>query len=100
MNKRTETDFLGSVEIPSDALYGINALRASANFPDITRFHHSWYCAMGIVKKACYLTYRKYSDAVKNKYPNSIASKTFFHSEIIEALISAANEVAEGFHFH
>ena len=47
--KRSEKDFLGTVEIPADALYGINTLRAFENFqmsgrtlaeyPEIIRAH-------------------------------------------------------------
>lgn len=30
---RTETDFLGSISLPADCLYGIETARAIANFP-------------------------------------------------------------------
>ena len=41
--KRIERDSLGQKEIPSDALYGINAFRASENFPGDASFPIEWY---------------------------------------------------------
>ena len=51
---RTETDSLGSLEIPADALYGIHTQRAVENFP-LTgrRVHAELICAYGAVKLAC-----------------------------------------------
>ncbi|HEY3276060.1 MAG TPA: aspartate ammonia-lyase [Syntrophorhabdaceae bacterium] len=54
MESRTENDFLGSLEVPADAYYGIHTLRASSNFtisglrvpPEMVR-------AMAQVKMAC-----------------------------------------------
>ena len=66
---RKEQDFLGEMEIPSDALYGIHSLRARENFPDSTAFHKEWYEAIGIVKKACYMTSRDYFAAASLKFP-------------------------------
>ena len=56
MEQRKETDFIGSVKLPTNALYGIHSVRAKENFPDTTPFHREWYMALGVVKKACYLT--------------------------------------------
>lgn len=50
---RTEKDFLGSKEVPVEAYYGVQTLRAVENFP-ITgyRIHKELIKAMAIVKKA------------------------------------------------
>jgi len=32
-NTRMETDFLGTKEVPKDAYYGIQTMRAAENFP-------------------------------------------------------------------
>jgi len=50
---RTEKDFLGSMEVPADAYYGIQTLRAAQNFP-ITgyRIHERLIVALALVKKA------------------------------------------------
>ncbi|UQZ85143.1 Aspartate ammonia-lyase [Paenibacillus konkukensis] len=50
---RVEKDFLGSKEVPMDAYYGIQTLRAVENFP-ITgyRIHEELIRAMAVVKKA------------------------------------------------
>src|SRR5690348_2292022 len=53
---RIEKDFLGSKEVPADAYYGIQTLRAVENFP-ITgyRIHEDLIKALAIVKKAAVL---------------------------------------------
>ncbi|HLO61221.1 MAG TPA: lyase family protein [Bacteroidales bacterium] len=96
---RTEQDFLGAVQIPDDALYGINADRASRNFPDATRFFPEWYQALGSVKKACYITYKHYAETVHQKYPGKILPTPLIDPSVIDALIEAANEVEQGNHF-
>jgi aspartate ammonia-lyase len=96
---RKETDFIGTVEIDDEALFGIHSLRAVMNFPDSTRFHYEWYQAVGTVKKACLLTYLNYSDAVKKKHPGIQLPVPLIDDRIIEALISAAGEVENGQHF-
>jgi len=51
---RTETDSLGSMEIPADALYGIHTRRAIENFPLSGRpVHPELIRAYGAVKLAC-----------------------------------------------
>ena len=39
---RIESDLIGSMEVPADALYGVQTLRGIENFP-ISRFHLSDY---------------------------------------------------------
>ncbi len=95
---RTETDFIGSVEIPVDALYGIHSLRAVHNFPDKTPFHQEWYQAMGTVKKACYMTYARFADSVRSKYPEANLPQPLIERNIIDALVSAAAEVENNLH--
>ncbi|MFC0271491.1 aspartate ammonia-lyase [Metabacillus herbersteinensis] len=53
---RIESDFLGSKEVPKEAYYGIQTLRATQNFP-ITgyRIHEDLIKALAIVKKAAAL---------------------------------------------
>lgn len=53
---RIEKDFLGEKEIPKDAYYGVQTMRAVENFP-ITgyRLHPSLIVAMAMVKKAAAL---------------------------------------------
>ncbi|WP_047151335.1 aspartate ammonia-lyase [Aneurinibacillus tyrosinisolvens] len=55
-NYRIEKDFLGEKEVPVDAYYGVQTLRAVENFP-ITgyRLHGALIVAMAIVKKAAAL---------------------------------------------
>jgi len=64
------------MQIPEEALYGIHSLRARNNFPDRTPFHAEWYRALGLVKKACYLTARDYFEAVIRKYFEQTAERT------------------------
>jgi len=96
---RKEKDFLGEIEIPKEALYGIHSCRAAANFPDQTAFHVEWYKAMGIVKLACYNTYRQFKKAVLERYTEDVAPINFFSNEIIFALEKSATEVSLGEHY-
>jgi aspartate ammonia-lyase len=95
---RKEQDFLGEMEIPSEALYGIHSRRARENFPGSTAFHKEWYEAIGIVKKACYITSRDYFAAASLKFPEKNI-KTL-PAGLLDALILSASEVAEGLYFH
>lgn len=79
---RIEKDFLGEREIPVDAYYGIQTLRAIENFP-ITGYtiHPELIKALGIVKKAAALA-------------NMTAG--LLSKDIGDAIVAAADEVIEG----
>ena len=94
---RIEKDSLGQKQIPSDSLYGIHAVRAKENFPGNTQFPVEWYKAVGVTKLACYKTYRKFRDAAIEKFGESLPVKVI-NNDILDALIEAAAEVAEGNH--
>lgn len=113
---RTEKDTFGQREIPREALYGIHALRARENFPGTTPFNLHWYSATGTVKQACYLTaidfFRlagpllKPDSANPETNPMLMGDFQIFRESsaggretILNALVSAAGEVAEGDHF-
>jgi len=96
---RIEHDFLGDKSIPSDALYGIHAVRAVENFPDTTRFHAEWYRAVGLTKLACYLTYQNFKKATTESYTPDKIPFTLMEDKVVKALIEAAEEVSEGKHF-
>ncbi len=96
---RLETDYIGAIEIPKDALFGIHAQRAKNNFPDKTRFSIHWYKALGLVKKACYLTYKDFKQAASSSFDISKLTMKFIPDEIINLLVQAADEVAEGKYF-
>lgn len=96
---REERDFIGAVEIPDDALYGIHASRARANFPDNTPFHIEWYKAMGLVKRACYTTAEAYFIALNEKYGPTPNSSLITPNSLLPPLLSAATEVSEGRYF-
>jgi aspartate ammonia-lyase len=56
---RTEKDFLGEMQIPADALYGIHTARAIENFPLARRpVPAALVTAYGTVKLACAMTNR------------------------------------------
>ncbi len=96
---RIESDSIGERRIPADALYGIHALRAKENFPDTSPFPLEWYKAVGITKLACYNTYRKFRDAAIKKIGKNPPLR-IIDDAILDALISAAGEVAKGDHFN
>ena len=92
---RTDHDYLGPMEIPGDALYGIHSARAFENFQNHTVFHQEWYQAVGDVKYACYETYANFRALSIEKYGDALPVQ-FFETPTIEALQQAANEVAMG----
>jgi aspartate ammonia-lyase len=96
MEQRTESDFLGSRQVPADALYGIHAQRARENFPDTTLFHEEWYRAMGLVKQACYLTASAYFKALKQKYGKDMPPVKVISEAVLDALTLTAAEVSGG----
>lgn len=96
---REEKDFLGTLHLPKQALYGIHALRAKENFPYKMPFPIEWYKAMGEVKKSCYSTYRQLKNEVQNCTDLQDSSYSFFSDDLIDALEFGALEVAQGLHF-
>lgn len=96
---RIEKDFLGELKINDNALYGIHSLRARENFPDNTPFPVEWYKATGIVKKACYITYKNFSGAVKSKYKSEKAPLELIKDDILDAMVQTASEISEGKYF-
>ncbi len=94
---RLEKDFLGDVQISDNALYGIHSWRAKQNFNNTTSFYIEWYQAMGLVKMACYNTYKRLkSTAIENKVESKIPN---INEEVIEALCITANEISLGKYF-
>ncbi|PJW21937.1 aspartate ammonia-lyase [Geobacillus thermodenitrificans] len=79
---RIERDFLGDKEVPIDAYYGIQTLRALENFP-ITgyRIHKELIKALAMVKKAA---------ALANMDTKRLKA------EIGEAIVKAADEIIAG----
>lgn len=80
--KRIEKDFLGEKEIPVDAYYGIQTIRAVENFP-ITgyRIHESLIKALAMVKKAA---------AIANM------NTTRLYKGLADVIIQAADEIIAG----
>ncbi len=96
---RQEKDFIGKLELPDDALYGIHSLRAKSNFQNKSVFNLEWYKALGVTKQAVYQVYKKFKAAVQQKYNGKQIPISFIADEVIEAIIDAAIEVSEGSHF-
>lgn len=82
MKKRIESDSIGSMEIPQDAYYGVQTLRAVENF-QITghRIHSVFIKNLVLVKKAA---------AITNMKTNSISKETG------NAIIQACDEILSG----
>ena len=95
---RIEKDTLGSLEIPSEALYGIHSRRAADNFPLSSPFPEEWYRAMGRVKASVYNTYRRFRDAATERYGSDNRLKSI-PDEILTAMSAAAGEVAVGMYY-
>ena len=99
MQHRTETDCLGSRQVPEEALYGIHAIRARENFPDHTPFHIEWYQAMGLVKQACYITAGAYFGALGKKFGDQPLPVRTIARPVIDSMILAASGMAQGKYF-
>ena len=81
---RTETDSLGAVEVPADALYGAQTRRAIDNFPvSGLRLPRRVIRALALIKKAA---------AETNRATGQLAPA------LADAIIAAAHEVAAGQH--
>lgn len=96
---RTEKDFLGTLEIPSDAFYGIHARRAADNFPANSRFPVEWYKAVGLVKLAYFISAEKFAESVKSEGLEANVFQHIFSSEDSRVLQEVAREVSTGAHF-
>ncbi|NBC83966.1 MAG: aspartate ammonia-lyase [Bacteroidetes bacterium] len=100
MNKtRFETDAIGEMQVPTDALYGIHATRARENFPHGSRFSEAWYRSIGLVKQACYITFKKYIEAAHHKYPEKSLRQSI-SPDHLQVLTEAAYEVSQGQYFN
>ena len=54
MSTRIEKDSLGTMEVPSEALYGASTQRAVLNFPVSGRgFGREFIRALGLIKSSC-----------------------------------------------
>jgi aspartate ammonia-lyase len=95
---RIEKDSLGEKNIPSDALYGIHALRAKDNFPGNSPFPVEWYKAVGITKLACYKTYQRFRDAGIKKLGQNVPFVNI-SDDILSKLIVSSSEISEGKYF-
>lgn len=97
---RTEKDFLGEIKIPEDKLYGIHSARAQSNFPCKTSFPIEWYSATGLIKKACYRTYRNFRDTAIQKQLSGPKGHQWMTNQVINCLEEAADEVSSGSYFN
>lgn len=88
MQTRTETDFLGSKEIPSDALYGIHTIRALENFGLSGRsVNRELVKAYGWIKLACIRTNRELGYFSDKKKADALEQAC---QEMVEGLLSDA----------
>lgn len=98
MKLRIESDFLGELEVPENALYGVHSLRATQNFPWKAPFNLNWYKAIGLVKKACYLMTedlrRELAHSGIDDSPVRIPDET-----TLSFLATASGEVAKGLYY-
>lgn len=81
---RTETDLLGEMQIPSEALWGIHTARAAANFQlSPYKVPHELIKALAIVKKSCC---------------EANAELGYLPREISDPICFACDEIAAGQH--
>lgn len=101
MKTRTETDSIGVMEVPADAYYGVQALRAKENFP-IThqQLHPEFIKSMAKLKKAAAITNRdagllplNIASAIMKACDDLIAGK-FTDAFIVDAIQGGAGTSA------
>src|SRR5258707_6793007 len=115
-NTRTEKDPLGSLEVPADALYGVQTLRAVQNFPiSALRPLPAFVDATVRIKRAAALTHKetgrldpKLADAIVKAADEVLAGKhrehfvvdvfqagagTSHHMNVNEVVANRANEI-------
>ena len=81
---RTEKDSMGGIRVPEDALYGAQTQRAVENFPiSGLTMPRAFLYGLGLVKRAC---------------AEANASLGLLEQEKADAIIGAAQQVAEGQH--
>lgn len=82
MNTRTEYDSIGSMEVPEDAYYGVQTLRAVENFPITGRpVHPEFIKSLAEIKKAAAITNRNAAQLPAN---------------IANAIVAACDEIIAG----
>lgn len=96
---RQEKDYIGTLEIEDNALYGIHSQRARVNFPDTTVFNKMWYQSTGTVKKACYQAAIKFFEATEVRYGNQDLPIRIISNALLETLIESAEEIEKGNYF-
>jgi len=92
---RTEIDFIGKIQIPKNALYGIQSARAKNNFSNNIVFFKEWYSAIGFVKKALFLAYQNFKKELIQKQA-TLENIKLIEDEKINALIQSCDEVISG----
>ena len=86
---RREKDSIGSKNVPADAFYGVQSLRAMENFSITdTRMRHEMIDSLALVKKACAIANRKagvlepcIADAIEAACDDILAGK--YHEQFI-----------------
>ena len=101
MSKRIEADSIGTLEVPENAYYGVQSLRAKHNFPITGRLmHDGMIVSLAQIKKASAIANeragkldKKIADAIKTACDEIIAGK--FHDEfIVDAIQGGAGTSA------
>ena len=65
---RLESDSIGTMEVPEDAYYGVQALRAKENFPITgTRLHPVFIKNLAKIKRAAAITNRKAGNCQRHR---------------------------------
>ncbi|MCX7615284.1 MAG: lyase family protein, partial [Clostridiales bacterium] len=98
---RKESDSIGTMDIPADAYYGVQSLRAKYNFPITGNFLHPLFiCNMAKVKKAAAITNKTTGKLLPNiadaiiEACDEIISKKLYDHFIVDAIQGGAGTSA------
>ena len=100
---RLESDSIGTMEVPEDAYYGVQALRAKENFPITgTKLHPVFIKNLAKIKRAAAITNRK-AGRLKPEIANAIEASAnevicgmFDKDFIVDGILGGAGTSSSG----
>jgi len=92
-NYRTEKDSLGELQVPAEALYGVQTQRAVLNFPvSGLRPWRAFVWSMATIKRAA----AEVNFGLSLFNDREVEGQRYTANQIVEAIVQAAQEVMEG----
>lgn len=92
-NYRTEKDSLGEIQVPAEALYGVQTQRAVLNFPvSGLRPWRAFIWSMATIKRAA----AEVNSSLGLFNDREVGGRQYTAQQLVEAIVQAAQEVIDG----